>query len=100
MNEWITDRKPEPADAPYEKVWVMLKGRMYLTHYTNTILSDAWQPLITPEPYVKPKRYVVFEHDREVYGVMNSHDGKVTSKCIPTREAAERIAAIYDEVMP
>lgn len=58
----------------------------------------AWQPL--PAPYVKPRRFVVLETDNPYCGPFMVRD---TSECrgasfnIPTREAAEKIADIYEE---
>lgn len=106
MNEWITDRKPEPEDAPYESVWVMLKGRIYLTHYTNTVICDAWQPVIIPEPYVKPKRWTI-EWDGD-YRMWFLADRGTNKQKLPSlhsnddecRIIAEKIAEIYNEMMP
>lgn len=57
------------------------------------------------EPYVKPKRYLV-EPCGNLWGVRRrwSIEERYSSEPfqaldIPTREAAERIAAIYEEVM-
>lgn len=106
-NNWITDRKPEFKDAPYEKVWVMLKGRVYLTHYTNTILADAWQPVISPEPYVKPKRWTVeWDGDYNIWILADSVTPSKGSLLMLHRNddecriIAERIAEIYNEMMP
>ena len=71
MSEWITDRRPT--------------------------LDDAMQQ---PEPYVKPNRWKVW--GREGCYVVGEDIGSTDCMAygIPTREAAERIAAIYEEVMP
>ena len=99
MSNWITDRRPTEKDADYGFVWITTAHGQVLREFWKTVRNNPWMPITPPEPYVKPKRFVVFEHGG-VYGVMDSHDCKIASKCIPTREAAERIAAIYEEVMP
>ena len=97
MSEWITDRKPTEEDGTlvysYEGVpW----------HYTHIDIGQAWKPIPKIEPYVKPKRYaVVATNDSETsFNVQDRKRISNVSYFIPTREAAERIAAIYEEVMP
>jgi hypothetical protein len=95
MSDWITDRKPTEEDGilvySYEgKPW----------HYTHIDIGQAWKPIPKIEPYVKPKRYIVRPFcdtgDYDVFYV----DLLRVAMSIPTREAAERIAAIYEEAMP
>ena len=102
-NEWITDRLPNDDDGipGLYLVWNEL-GR--LVHIAEINEGEAWKPLpLKCEPYVKRKRVRVVEEKR--YGgdgfdyAVWFRTGTV-ARHIPTREAAERIAAIYEEVMP
>lgn len=108
MNEWITDRRPTEDD-----------GKYVYSPYGNVCLwsefrdGEPWKPIPKCDPYVKPKRYKVMSAEDIglaapagyfcVYDTLVGYDTllgcKVTS-WLPTREAAERIAAIYEEVMP
>jgi len=115
-NEWITDRLPTRDDCVIGgTVWVWDRRKVYtadsdkevlLSEYYNVKSGTPWQPIIAPEPYVKPKRhYVVGQRDNnwDVYRVTfvaNHAVQALAASGIPTREAAERIAAIYEEVMP
>jgi hypothetical protein len=106
--EWITDRLPTEEDT--SKTYKShVFGRVFVTRYNSTTtclwsnvdIGEAWQPITVPAPYVKPKRYTVTEVRDWSYKVIeNDYDGGVVAISIPTREAAERIAAIYEEVMP
>lgn len=113
MSRWITDRRPTEEDADYGDVH--LNGYVYVTSeigMTKTATWKAaaykgvpWQPFSLPEPYVKRKRFVV-KRMMDIYSDIEScgycvynNIGGVFAKYIPTREAAERIAAIYEEVM-
>lgn len=103
MSEWITDRRPTKADADgYGLVWITEHGRVVPATYNGIAEGTAWMPIERPDPYVKPKQYGV----RETYSgsgkfaVYDTKDGLTCSIYLPTREAAERIAAIYEEVMP
>ena len=113
--EWITDRPPTIEDCvgvdrvpDFDHVWVMYEGKVTTCPFGDVVLGCPWQPLVfqMPEPYVKPKRFEV-KHMQDVYpGIAVSGYcvirgfGGVAADKIPTREAAERIAAIYEEVMP
>ena len=107
MGEWITDRKPKKKDAYKESVWLCREsGYVDDVRYGSVILGEPWMPISKPEPYVKPKRFVV-KRMMDIYSDIEScgycvynNIGGVFAKYIPTREAAERIAAIYEEVMP
>lgn len=107
-NEWITDRLPTVEDT--SKTYKShVFGRVFVTRYntvttclwSNVGIGEAWQPITVPEPYVKQKRYgVIWLHDTNEYCVTDSKRGVYKSYSVPTREAAERIAAIYEEVLP
>ena len=108
-NKWITDRLPTAEDAlnTYDFVWhTNDNGHVVARFWGNVQLGEPWMRSQTPEPYVKPVRYEV-RHMQDVYpGIAVSGYcvircfGGVDADKIPTREAAERIAAIYEEVMP
>lgn len=104
MSEWITDRRPTEADSigHCEQVYVMLDGVSTICHYLDVGPGDPWMHIVPPEPYVKPKRWWMImtpdDHDwvKGPYAVYFYVGGLVADK-IPTREAAERIGAIYEE---
>lgn len=105
MSEWITDRLPTKEDGNlYCKVWVTYKnGEVGQEHWSDVTLSKPWQRIIDkPAPYVKPKRWTVkwdnnhgwfclagSEHRRFLLYLQEEH-----------ADAAQRIADIYNEVMP
>lgn len=100
-NEWITDRKPTTLDSKGHRVWVMNFGAVLMTDIDSVTEGQPWMPITPPEPYVKQKRYgVIWLHDTNEYAVTDSKRGVYKSYSVPTREAAERIAAIYEEVLP
>jgi len=116
MSDWITHRRPTEEDAYYGDVHS--DGYVYVTNergMTRTATWKAaayhgfpWQPIVIPEPYMKPKRYqakynsfygywVVFETETlantgKLYQLTENND----EHC----RAAERIAEAYEEVMP
>ena len=102
-NKWITDRLPTEADADsYGYVWVTFgSGVVRIQDWRGVPEGMPWMPTSRPQPYVKPKRYCVSEKGPNYYTVwQDDYEGGVIATRIPTREAAERIAAIYEEVMP
>ena len=97
MSEWITDRRPMHEDDG-----TMVYGPDgNICHWTWIKNGDAWKPISKCEPYAKTKRWNVVNSQKIGFIV---YDGtkvmKVVAINLPTREAAERIAAIYEEVMP
>lgn len=100
MSKWITDRKPTEKDGP-----MVYNSQGGVWHYTYIMNGDPWKPIPECEPYVKPKRYTVDGFRDTISGTTwyevwdNLQETSVVT-CIPTWEAAERIAAIYEEVMP
>ena len=61
----------------------------------------AWQPIELPAPYVKPRRFVVDHQAEAQYAVKDKQSQVLLNSVaflIPTREAAQRIADIYEEV--
>lgn len=117
-NEWITDRLPTAKDCvgaermpDSNQVWVMYEGRVVACPYADVVLGCPWQPIVVqkPEPYVKPRRYAV-EWDSRLSAWMINYKSPgneygmmcvpLNSNCDEHRQAAERIAAIYEEMMP
>ena len=107
-NEWITDRLPTEADADdtYGYVWITEDDGRVLYMMWDCVTYEPWLPFKRPAPYVKPKRYEVFELTTERFCVgeasQRAFKAEVrgyVAKYIPTREAAERIAAIYEEMV-
>lgn len=109
MSEWITDRLPTKEDGmSHGCVWILYAGNYQITTWNLVRKNEAWMPIPNPEPYVAPKSkptskcsvwHEPFDFDKkyEWYVLCN---GTRLADNIPTREAAERIAAIYNEVMP
>lgn len=107
MSEWITDRKPTAEDMnKHRYVWVTGNdGHVWQMLWDCVTDGTPWMHLARPEPYVKPKRFRARWSEPYVSWVIE-HNGNP----LPTwlnlcandkhREAAERIAAIYEEVMP
>lgn len=103
MSEWITDRRPRKLDDP--EVVYAADGKAKI--YYRIAEGEAWKPIPKCEPYVKPKRYKVKSAEdiglaapAGYFCVYDTLLGCKVTSWLPTREAAERIAAIYDEVMP
>jgi hypothetical protein len=113
-NGWITDRVPTQDDTFDDWIFTMRDGEVVLNNLPWDVKEgEPWQPIPVPEPYVKPKRWSV-----EIAEVLdcrdrskpcaNAPDAYVVSDVtyshwLPigfTREAAERICDIYNEVLP
>ena len=128
MNEWITDRRPTEEDADsIGSVWATYNGEVFRWDYQGVGEGMAWMPITPPEPYVKPKRWVaVYDRNYKCWAVGDrahvtqlarlalysacrchlddradvTHLVHLVEDTDQHREAAERIAAIYEEVMP
>ena len=104
MSEWITDRRPTVNDAHCGFVWITTKRGDVFREIWKDVCNHPWMPIIPPEPYVT-KRYSVAALRGTIsgttwYEVWDEMEETRVAVQIPTREAAERIAAIYEEVMP
>jgi len=100
MSKWITDRRPTEEDADsIGSVWATYNGKVFLWDYQGVGEEMAWMPITPPEPYVKPKRWTFFGAG-QMWTIFDEKLGRCGDPILPTREAAERIAAIYEEVMP
>ena len=115
MNKWITDRLPTESDADEGwRIWITTKnGRVSLIPYEWVTTGVPWmakQKVDRPEPYVEPKRWTVrFNGDScwkwQTLWALYDWDLKCASlPGLSSREdhaeAAQRIADIYNEVMP
>lgn len=104
-NGWITDRLPTAHDciAGHSDVWVYDENYKIasLSHYQNVWRGLPWQPISRPAPYFKPKRWRVEieTNGTDSYAVSDlRYTHYLPIAC--TREAAERICDIYNEVLP
>ena len=106
MSNWITDRRPTEEDADsIGCVWATYNGEVFRWDYQGVGEGMAWMPITPPEPYVKPKRYTVDALRDTIsgttwYEVWDNLQETSVAVQITSREAAESIAAIYEEVMP
>lgn len=115
MSEWITDRLPTIEDASPIPMWLPAHGVrevLYLVWigrdqlgpclhpYDKVKIGTPWKPITVPEPYVKPKRYrTVLSNCRNIsFHILDENDNCVAHS-ISTFAVAERIAAIYEEVV-
>ena len=100
MSEWITDRYPQAKEC------CIYNAQGQVVPYNERKSGEPWKPIPRCEPYVKPKRLRVRYKAVEGHWVIEG----LTLLAMPLyvlyrdddahREAAERIAAIYEEVMP
>lgn len=100
MSQWITDRLPTEADADvYGEVWDCYGE---LAFWTDIEEHQPWHPTNCPGKYVQPTRFTVHWYDNvRMWGVKDSQDDeRGLQSNFDTKEAAERIAAVYNEVMP
>jgi hypothetical protein len=105
MSEWITDRLPTIEDAMEDTVLVWNGIEAILWTYDGVNEGQPWAPIHKLiAPYVKPKRWTVEWYelnncwhviDTTINGVMGYLHLELTHA-----DAAQRIADIYNEVMP
>lgn len=97
MSNWITDRRPINDDEEY-----VFNQFGDMVHYLDIKQGEPWMRIERPEPYVKPKRYKVVQLDNAEWAILRIADDKYVAHSIiwNAREAAERIAAIYEEMVP
>ena len=107
MSEWITDREPTAEDSDQMgQVWVTGGDGKVNRQWWTTVSKQPWMPIEPPEPFVKAKRWeVIWDGYNNCWKVRDTtfEFGGMLCNCLRTqehREAAERIAAIYEEVMP
>jgi hypothetical protein len=102
--EWITDRLPTLEDSYDGDVWVTYAdGKMEKRYFRHVKQNTPWQRIHVPEPYVKPKRWTVeFSAYDNTWIMRDNVEGWVRLLYIDRchRDAAQRIADIYNEVNP
>lgn len=106
---WITDRLPMESDADSGGfIWITTKTgvvfRIDRVRY-NTEKYIAWMPITEPQPYVKPTRYRAHWSITEECWVLCYNDEPIhyyrdLDDWVEHMGAAEKIAAVHDEVMP
>jgi hypothetical protein len=107
-NGWITDRLPTEEDGSkdpnfYGYIWCYFNGKVRSINWRHHDDGLPWQPLKVPEPYVKSKRWKVgwSQKGTTTSWTLYSYDQSVhTLLGDLSTEAAERIADIYNEVLP
>ena len=105
MSEWITDRLPTVEDTLHYIVFVWDEyAGVLISNYENVDEGQPWMPIPKPAPYAKPKRWTVEWYDPNncwhvvdttIDGVMGYLHLELTHA-----DAAQRIADIYNEVIP
>jgi len=101
MSEWITDRLPDPDDAFEDWVFVSEHGNIQMFLAVSVTLGMPWLPIVPPAPYVKPKRWAVkWYEDYAIWCLLDENVVVLVLDKNLTTEAAERIADVYNEVMP
>jgi hypothetical protein len=101
MNDWITDRLPDPDDAFEDWVFVSEHGNIQMYLAVSVKLGMPWLPIVPPDPYVKPKRWAVkYNSEHEAWAVVNNGMTIDLFLFEDDADAAQRICDIYNEVMP
>lgn len=101
MSKWIVDRKPEHGEGWDGYVWKFEHDKLRrIVRWNDVKKGQPWMPIEPPEPYMKPKRFFRVTHSLEGKPIVMECETNTIWATAPTREAAERIAAIYEEVMP
>jgi hypothetical protein len=103
-SEWITDRLPTKQEAVSGNVICCRWGHINLLQWYKIEAGEPWMPIPKPDMYAKQKRWTVEWHDPNncwhvvdttIDGVMGYLHLELTHA-----DAAQRIADIYNEVMP
>ncbi len=105
MSEWITDRLPTAEDADkFGDVWVTVRNGFVCEWNWRSIKPQMpWQPTNKPAPYVKPKRWTVMGdeiNDTVALAEFGQWRFELCGLTAQHYAAAQRIADIYNEVMP
>jgi hypothetical protein len=106
MSEWITDRRPSwEDDLVSGLVFVSLPevNRVIIKSAVDVVLGEPWQRILTPEPYVKPKRWTLKYNGVNDYWELVDGPKNLPLYYLNTDDvygAAERIRDIYNEVIP
>jgi hypothetical protein len=104
MSKWITDRLPTAEDALDNLVIAWYKGEIVVWPIELVIHDMPWQPIQRPAPYVKPKRWTVeWNVDTWIlldYGLKRSYWCGLGELGRNGGDAAQRIADVFNEVLP
>ena len=101
MSEWITDRLPTQQDAFEDWVFVSEQKDVQMFLAVSVTLGMPWHPIVPPAPYVKPKRWAVkFYEEYAIWCLLDDNVVVLVLDKNLTTEAAQRIADVYNEVMP
>ena len=98
---WITDRVPTQDDTFDDWIFTMRDGEVVLNNLPWDVKEgEPWQPIHKPEPYVKPKRWVVdWIYYCNCY-VITDGELRIHLYQLQSRDDAQRICDIYNEVLP
>jgi hypothetical protein len=104
-NGWITDRLPTEQDADdFFDVWITHpNGYVCEWNWRSVKPQMPWQPTNKPAPYVKPKRWTVEWCTYLSGATWELHENGNSMFCLGphiSKDAAQRICDIYNEVMP
>lgn len=109
MSKWITDKTPSQLfPGSSFMVWVTRASGRHLIEAAKVREGEPWCHPPVPEPYVKQKRFRVEYNEKIGYYVLITTDIPdyygislpYLSDKHAHKEVAERIAAIYEELMP
>jgi len=104
MSEWITDRLPRKEDGVSGNVICCRWDHINLLQWYKIEAGEPWQPIPRPEPYIKPKRWTArWDVKAHRWYVVDSRDRYIVASLqldSSHAAAAQRIADIYNEVMP
>jgi hypothetical protein len=103
-SEWITDRLPTKQEAVSGNVICCRWGHINLLQWYKIEAGEPWMPIPKPDMYVKPKRWTV-EWNVDTWMLVDrrlerSYWCGLGELGRNGRNAAQRIADIYNEVMP
>lgn len=105
MSKWITNRLPKKHEQTIDgEVWIYDAGEYVIRNIQDIAIGTPWCEIHPPDdykPYYVGINFTTPDKD-EVYKVIYYvyHDVHgVQANNLPTKEAAERVAAIYNEVM-
>ena len=104
MSEWITDRLPTKQEAVSGNVICCRWGHINLLQWYKIEAGEPWMPIPKPDMYVKPKRWTVKWNPIMLCWFLGedgiAHAPLPALKAEYFHETAQRIADIYNEVMP
>jgi len=105
MSEWITDRLPTAEDADqFGDVWVTLDNKYVADwNWRSVRMGTPWQPTAKPIGYHYKKRWTVMGdeiNDTVALAEFGQWRFELCGLTAQHYAAAQRIADIYNEVLP